>query len=260
MRYETIPAILKNNKNWVCAVNGSKLPLQAVLRKAASVADPTTWSCYETAKQAVENGTYDYLGYVFNGDGIVGIDIDDGYDDDGFLSALSIDCMRACRSYTEQSRSGRGVHIYVKGHLPFAGANNRNGLEIYSNKRYFIVTGERLIYDDIIENQDAIDYIVMKYFPQERESAESGRGERIYSPVYKPPVAGRISISVEYPQIKPGMRNISLTSLAGQLWTQGYAPKEIFRELMKANTKACDPPLPRSEVASIVRSVTRYQR
>ena len=259
MRFDTIPQDLKIKKNWVCAVNSSKLPLQAYIRKAASVSDPSTWSSYDAAKRAVQNDSYDYLGYVFDGDGIIGIDIDKGYDADGFLSELSIDCMRACRSYTEQSRSGRGIHIYVRGKLPISGLNNRNGLEIYSNRRYFIVTGERLIYGDIVENQDAIDYIIDKYFPTERESGTEHK-ERIYSPVYHPPVGGKISLGVEYPIIQPGMRNISLTSLAGQLHTQGYEPKQIFVELLKANSQACIPPLPREEVRSIVRSVTRYKR
>ena len=259
MRFDTIPQDLKIKKNWGCAVNDSKLPLQAYIRKAASVSDPSTWSSYDAAKRAVQNDSYNYLGYVFDGDGIIGIDIDKGYDADGFLSELSIDCMRACRSYTEQSRSGRGIHIYVRGKLPISGLNNRSGLEIYSNRRYFIVTGERLIYGDIIENQEAIDYIIDKYFPTERESGTDHK-ERIYSPVYHPPVGGKISLGVEYPIIQPGMRNISLTSLAGQLHTQGYEPKQIFVELLKANSQACIPPLPREEVRSIVRSVTRYKR
>lgn len=84
-------------------------------KKGASSVLPDTWSTYEEAKAAVEKGTYDYLGFVFNNNGIVGIDIDCGYDEDGFLSEVSIDIMRACRSYTEQSRSGRGIHIYLKG-------------------------------------------------------------------------------------------------------------------------------------------------
>lgn len=260
MRYDTIPDDLKAKNNWVCAIKGSKLPLQAYVYTAASTSNPGTWSSYEAAKRAVSSGNYDYLGYVFDGDGLIGIDIDKGYDEDGFLSELSIDCMRACRSYTEQSRSGRGIHIYVRGKLPFSGANNRNGLEIYADKRYFIVTGERIIYDDIIENQAAIDYILERYFPQTERERETGMRERIYSPVYKAPTAGKISVSVEYPKILPGMRNLSLTSLAGQLHSQGYEPRQIYRELLKANASACSPPLPVGEIESIVRSVVRYKR
>lgn len=257
MRFDTIPEEMKRTNQWVCAWNGSKIPMQASVRKAASSTDPSTWSSFAEAKQAVDSGMYDYLGYVFNGDGLIGIDIDRGYDDDGFLSDLAVDCMRACKSYTEQSRSGRGIHIYVRGNLPFVGANNRNGAEIYATRRYFIVTGERLIYGNIIENQDAIDYILGRYFRTELRQNSGERKERIYTPVYTV-VSGKVTLS--YPKITPGMRNLSLTSLAGQMHSRGYSHRDIFRELLKVNERACEPPLDREEVVSIVRSVTKYQR
>lgn len=260
MRYDTIPPELTALPQWVCAWKNSKIPMQAKVKKGASSVSPETWATYEEAKAAVENGTYDYLGFVFNNNGIIGIDIDCGYDEDGFLSEVSIDCMRACRSYTEQSRSGRGIHIYVKGNLPFKGKNNGAGLEIYRSSRYFLVTGEKLIYETIIENQKAIDYIVEKYFPEvEKESSGTGTG-RIYSPHYSKPEGGKISIQPTYPPIPQGMRNLSLTSLAGQLHNQGYGKKEIYVELLKANQSACKPPLPVGEIQTIVNSVTRYRR
>ena len=260
MKYDTISPELTVLPQWVCAWKNSKIPMQARVRKAASSTDPGTWAAFEEAKAAVENGTYDYLGFVFNNNGIIGIDIDCGYDDDGFLSGVSIDCMRACRSYTERSRSGRGIHIYLNGTLPFAGKNNGAGTEIYQSRRYFIVTGEKLIYDKIIENQGAIDYIVEKYFPEaEKESTGTGTG-RIYSPHYSKPAGGKILIQPSYPPIPQGMRNISLTSLAGQLHAQGYGRRDIYRELLKANQAACRPPLPVAELQTIVSSVTKYRR
>lgn len=260
MRYDTIPSELIAIPQWVCAWDNSKIPMQAKIKKGASSVNPDTWSTYEAAKKAVMSGTYDYLGFVFNNNGIVGIDIDCGYDEDGFLSEISIDCMRNTRSYTEQSRSGRGIHIFVKGTLPFKGKNNGAGVEIYRSSRYFIVTGEKLIYDQIIENQDAIDYIVEKYFPDvEKESTGTGTG-RIYSPLYSKPEGGKISIQPSYPPIPQGMRNLSLTSLAGQLHNQGYDKQRIYDELLKANQSACKPPLPVTEIRTIVNSVTKYRR
>ena len=164
MRYENLPPEITALPQWVCVWNNSKIPMRANIKKGASSVQPDTWSTFEDAKNAVESGMYDHLGFVFNNNGIVGIDIDCGFDDDGFLSQVSIDIMRSCRSYTEVSRSGRGVHIFLKGKLPFKGKNNRAGVEIYESSRYFIVTGQKLIYDTIIENQQAIDYIVEKYF------------------------------------------------------------------------------------------------
>lgn len=261
MRYDTIPIEMQNLDNWVVAKNGTKIPLQATNYKAASSCDPTTWSPFTTALAAINEGRADYLGFVFDGRGIVGIDIDAGFDDDGFLSKLSLDCMQACKSFTEKSRSGRGVHIYVKGSLPFKGKNNGAGVEIYKTGRYFIVTGEKLVYSDLVECQEGIDYIVAKYFAESLREGDERRGNRIYSPQYGKPTEGKISVNpTVYPPIGEGMRNMSLTSLAGQLHTKGYSPSSILSELRKCNEAACTPPLPVAELESIVRSVMRYKR
>lgn len=261
MRYDTIPAELISLPQWVCAWNRSKVPMQAKIRKAASSINPETWCDFETAVLAVADKKYDHIGFVFADNGIVGIDIDAGFDEDGFLSDLSIDIMRHCRSYTEKSRSGRGVHVFVKGSLPFTGRNNRAGVEIYKSCRYFITTGERLIYDTIIENQEAIDYVVEKYFPEiEKDNADSNNSQRIYSPVYPKPENGKVVVAPYYPPIPQGMRNLSLTSLAGQLHNQGYTKRKLYQELLRANEAACNPPLPVGEVQTIVNSVTKYRR
>lgn len=260
MNYDMIPSELKALPQWVCAWNNSKIPMRADAKKAASASDPTSWATYEEAQNAVENGPYNYLGFVFNDNGIVGIDIDAGYDEDGFLSDMCIDVMRRCKSYTELSKSGRGVHIYLKGNLPFKGKNNRQGMEIYRSSRFFIVTGKKIIFDEIIENQDAIDYVVSTYFPDVEKESNGTASPRIYTPIYPTPTPGCVSLQPTYPPIPQGLRNLSLTSLAGQLHTQGYKSKDIYAELMRANKAACKPPLPSGEVQNIVRSVTRYRR
>lgn len=261
--FENIPKELTNLNQWVCAWKNSKLPMKAYEKKAASSIDSATWSSFETAITAVENGTYDYVGFVFNNNGIVGIDVDDGFDSTGFLSDLSIDLMKACQSFTEKSRSGRGIHIYVKGTLPFSGKNNRQGVEIYQQGRFFITTGRTLVYKDIIENQEAIDYIVEKYFPEIDRVREDGTVEKapaFYTPVFEKPTNGKISLKPTYPKIAQGLRNQSLTSLAGQLHSRGYTKQQIYYELLRCNQEACTPPLPAREIQTIVNSVTKYQR
>jgi hypothetical protein len=260
-KYDNFPSELREHLSWVNVWNNSKIPMQTSQKKGASSTDPLTWGRYEEAVQNVLNGVYDGIGYVFHNMNVVGIDIDCGFDTDGFLSEVSIDIMRACRSYTERSRSGRGVHVLLKGKLPFKGKNNGNGVEIYESSRYFIVTGEKLIYDTMIENQDAIDYVIERYFPEiVKESETSGYSQRIYSPVYEKPENGKISLRPKYPPIPRGMRNLSLTSLAGQMHNQGYSKKEIYQELLYANKVACSPSLPEYEIQTITNSVTRYRR
>lgn len=106
MDYSRIPEELKNQNQWVCAWDGSKVPMRAFERKAASSTAPDTWSTFEQAEWAVENGHYDHIGYVFADQNIVGIDIDAGFED-GLMTPLCADIMQACHSYTEKSRSGR---------------------------------------------------------------------------------------------------------------------------------------------------------
>jgi hypothetical protein len=227
---------------------------------AASSTDESTWSSFDVARSSVENGYNDYVGFVFNDNGIVGIDIDDGYDEDGFMSELAADIIDKCKSYTEKSKSGRGFHILLKGELPFKGKNNLKGVEIYKSARYFIVTGDTLLYHDIVESQDAIDYIVEKYFPEMREGASDRVGNtRIYTPIWVK-TEGKIGLRPEYPTIPDGTRNISLTSIAGQWHTLGYNKEEIYRELLYVNSVACNPPLDIYEIQCIVNSVTRYKR
>lgn len=259
-RYLSIPEELRHQRNWVCVWDSSKVPMQSAVRKAASASNPDTWSTFEEAVSAVERCVYDDIGYVFSNEGIVGIDIDAGFSD-GMLNPLAADIISHCQSYTEKSRSGRGVHILLRGDLPFRGKNNREAVEIYKSNRFFIMTGKVLIYKEIIENQAAIDYVVGKYFNDVvKDNNVHTNNARIYSPIYRRPENGKLPLRPEYPPITPGSRNLSLTSLAGQLHNQGYAKAEIFKELLYANENACKPPLSRSEVEQIVNSVTRYRR
>lgn len=251
---------MKALPQWVCAWNSSKVPMRATEYRAASSTDTESWSTYEQAAAAVAQGVYDNIGFVFADNGYVGIDIDRGHDDEGFLSELSVDILNRCQSYTEKSRSGRGFHIILKGNLPFKGRNNNSGLEIYRASRYFIMTGKVLLFDSIVENQAAIDYIVEQYFPETIRESGGFRAQKIYTPTYPRPEAGKVILQPNFPEIPQGMRNNSLASLAGQMHTQGYSKAEIFRQLSRCNEAACKPKLPEREIQMICESITRYER
>ena len=260
MNLNNIPSELKTLPQWVCARGDNKVPMRAAMNCAASSTDSGTWSTFELARNSVERGFNDYVGFVFNDNGIVGIDLDDAFDEDGFLSPLAADIIGRCNSYTEKSKSGTGVHILLYGDLPFKGKNNLKGVEIYKSARYFIMTGETVIFNNMVENQGAIDYIIEKYFPEVREG-ESNRtlSNRIYTPIWVK-TEGKIGLRPEYPPIPDGTRNISLTSLAGQWHSLGYNREEIYRELLYVNAIACNPPLDKLEIQCITNSVTRYKR
>ena len=260
-----IPEELEKFNQWVCAYDCSKVPMRAFEPKAASCSDPLTWSTFNTAVAAVMSNKYDYLGFVFNDNGIVGIDIDAGYDEDGLLTPEAADIISACNSYTEHSRSGRGFHILVKGFLTFSGRNNRRGVEIYQKGRYFILTGYPISCcpEDIRLNQEGIDYVVQKYFPDMRPLGKAEKKvnpSRVYNPEWSLPKDGKVRLRPVYPRITPGNRNLCLTSLAGMMHSQGYSKEQIYDELVYCNTVACDPSLSKRELKTIANSVTRYKR
>ena len=274
INYDNIPQELRVLRQWVCANDSSKVPMQATCNRPASSTDPSTWASFEDALWAVENGYYDYLGFVFNDNGIVGIDLDDAVETlelmsltNGITSIRSAsyfasEILNMCDTYAEVSKSGTGLHILLKGDIPFKGKNNLNGVEIYKTARFFIMTGD--MYTNcygIEENQEALDRIVAEYFPETRERKSTTVTPRIYNPEWDSPKGSkRVRIRPNYPVIPDGCRNICMTSLAGMMHSIGYTKGQIYRELQYANKTACRPPLDLAELKSICNSVTRYQR
>lgn len=260
-RFENIPRELRELEQWVVVEADSKIPLNANSGEPASSSDSDTWTSFEEAEHRVKCLDAENIGFVFDDNGYVGIDIDIGWDEDGFLSLTALDILGACHSYTEKSRSGRGFHVILKGELPFKGKNNQKGVEIYKDSRYFITTGDVFLYRSIEENQTAIDYVVETYFHDTARENDGARNpNRIYTPQWELPQGGRVRLRPVYPRIPSGCRNICLTSLAGMLHNQGYEQKQIYDELCYANVVACDPSLGEDELETIVRSVTRYKR
>lgn len=260
-----IPDELKELRQWVCAKSDSKNPWQSRRDEPASVSNPATWSSYEEAEDAVMSGRYDYVGFVFNDNGIVGIDLDHAVDGNVVTeTARDILLNTPYDSYIEFSRSGHGFHLLMYGDLPFDGRNNQHGVEMYKKGRYFIITGMTVSgeYMDLRNGQETIDYTLEKYFPEVRKDPLLGirNAPRIYNPLWRKPSKGDIPVRPKYPEIGEGARNICLTSLAGLMRTQGYNRKQIYAELLYANQSACHPPLSAREIQNIVTSVERYER
>jgi len=152
VHFENIPVTLKRANRWV--LSKAKKPFMAqAINSIADVSNPNTWSSFDIAQTSYEEGGYDGVGFVFNGDGIVGIDLDDcvldGHPSDEAIAILrEIGC-----SYIELSQSGNGLHAYgMNGGPPF---NGKRGIykgiktEFYSRNRFFVVTGNVLQHGDL---------------------------------------------------------------------------------------------------------------
>ena len=143
VRAENIPEQLKTRPQWVVwkAVGDKpdKVPYSARSGRKASSTDLLTWSTFQEALEAYENGDYAGLGFVFSSaDPYTGIDLDNCVDENGEIALWALEIVRYFDSYTELSATGSGLHIIVRGEVP----NRRKGdVEVYSSKRFFTVTG-----------------------------------------------------------------------------------------------------------------------
>lgn len=69
-------------------------------------------------------------------------------------------------SYTESSKSGQGVHIFVKAKLNCPGINTKC-VEVYDRDRFIIFTGWVLQTHEVVDYQSDIDQLVAYFRPQQ---------------------------------------------------------------------------------------------
>lgn len=256
-----VPEGMRALPRWVCAQDGSKRPMQCTSHRAASVSKPDTWGDFDEAEQAVASGAYPWAGFVFAGDGLVGIDIDHAFGDDGMPSEEAMEAVLACRSYTELSRSGSGFHIVCRGDLPFPGRANGRGWEAYREGRYFLLTGRTVLFGELRDAQDGIDAVLAKHFADApRPGSGRGRGNpRIWEPSWEVDAATR-TVGASWPPVGSGSRHLAMVSLCGQLHGCGASKEAMLAWALEANAAYMEPPLPEEEVAQVAESVARYRR
>lgn len=256
---ENIPEELRSLQRWVCANADSKRPMRCWEGKAASVSKPSTWGDFDEAQSAVEQGIYEYAGFVFDDDGYIGIDIDHAFGDDGLPTDEAIAAVRACGSYTELSKSGNGFHIICKGSLPFRGKNNRKGWEIYREARYFVLTGRTVMFTEIAEAQEGIQFVLDEHFADAEVEGGGERRDKIWKPTWTlDESTGRVSCA--YEEVSSGSRHLALVSYCGYLHNCGAHKSAVLKAALAANAQYMQPPVPDDEVRQVVASVTKYRR
>jgi len=119
-----------------------KVPYDLRTGFKASTTDSRTWVSFDEVVAAYVRDGWDGIGFVLSsGDPFTGIDLDGVRDPGtGDLTEWARKIIDTFDSYTEVSPSGKGIHIYVKGDVP---SKKGNGIEVYSMKRFFTVTGVR---------------------------------------------------------------------------------------------------------------------
>jgi hypothetical protein len=154
---DKIPQELKDRLQWVVwrkeIVKGrlAKVPYQPRKpQKKASSTNRDTWGTFEQALNVAQTGGFQGIGYVFSiEDPYCGVDLDHCRNPEtGEIAQWAWEIIRRLNSYTEISPSGTGVHILIRGTVPPGGNSkglpNGGKVEMYSQARYFTMTGNHL--------------------------------------------------------------------------------------------------------------------
>src|SRR5829696_5783176 len=116
VKTESIPEELRVRPQWVVwkAVGDKpdKVPYSAMTGRRASSTDLLTWSTFQEALEAYEDGEYAGIGFVFSSaDPYTGIDLDDCVGGDGEIAVWALEIVRYFDSYTGLSATGTGLHV-----------------------------------------------------------------------------------------------------------------------------------------------------
>jgi len=148
--WASIPRELRERAQWVLA-GPDKEPRTPV--GLANVTDRSTWTDFRTAcAHAYQRRLH--VGYVLTADDpftCIDLDVKEGTTPEQMQRFVSI--VQTFDSYSERSRSGRGLHIWVDGSV--GPGRKRDGVEVYSQERYIICTGDVWL-DRPIEQRQAL--------------------------------------------------------------------------------------------------------
>lgn len=161
------PSELTERNQWVAwksvvragAEKPTKQPLDPKCNRLASTTDPQTWSSFDGALAKWKRGEADGIGFVFTADDpFVGVDLDGCRDRvTGEIEVWAKAIVELLDSYSEISPTGTGLHVICRGELP-PGRRRRGKIEMYSDGRYFTMTGAVLEAQstDVPERTDAL--------------------------------------------------------------------------------------------------------
>lgn len=186
---DAIPECLRELPQWVCwryierGKHKTKVPIDPGTYKEASVTNPRTWSSFKGAYEAYLAAHHlAGVGFVFTKDApFAGIDLDRCLDEQsGFIWGQDI--VEQLASYTEYSPSGRGVKLFLKGKKPASAQCRRDGfgrngtgeIEIYDDRRFFVVTGQRLSTSpaDVADRQLELESLCNRLWPRSNMPVE----------------------------------------------------------------------------------------
>lgn len=166
--WSRLPEELKALKQW-CIAGADKVPLAVDAQSniiGLSVIDPSSWMTFSAAAHAAY-GRGLHIGFILSKNDpytCIDFDVKDSTNEPDASKHTTTEqhdrfwhIVQTFDSYTERSRSGKGLHTWVRGKI--GKGVRRDGVEIYSQERYIISTGDVIIDKGIQERQDLLNIL-----------------------------------------------------------------------------------------------------
>ena len=188
----------------------TKVPYNPRTVERAKTDDLSTFGTFDEVNDVYLGGYVDGFGIAVT-NGFSAIDIDHCISEDGCLSDAAVEICTTMKSYAEKSPSGSGLRIIFKtpdftyDKEKYYIKNPNNGIEIYTEgatNRFVTITGNTIYGYPIIENSEALQYILNKYMLRPVQTKSTG--SEVSAPAPHIPAEDILS---------KAMRNYSFSSL-----------------------------------------------
>lgn len=191
LQWRNLPMELRLKRHWLIAHPANKNPLffrdGQFYNASVSVHASPQWMAFEEATALATTHNL-AIGFVLKeGEDYTCVDLDVKPNTTKETLELFDSVVHSFDSYTERSIGGQGIHIWCRGSIGLG--RKRQGVEIYSQNRFMICTGNVIVFKDQLESrQDKLtnmisqmpmssDYaeIVLEELPQLESDEDIGR-------------------------------------------------------------------------------------
>lgn len=231
----SIPKELKSIKQWI-VWKDDKQPYSAITMKQKGWVKKENWTTYSDALRVCKECAFTGIGFVLSHP-YVGIDLDDCIEEDGMMNSLAREVTNAVNTFTEYSKSGKGLHLYCKVTEPIK-ALKTDFIEIYGEGRYFVVTGKELDAGqlEVTDQTNNIKDLISTYGA---------------IPKY-------VSETVQATQFVEGERNNRMAAEIGRMFNY-WDKNTVFNMAHTLNQSICRPPLEDAELNTIIESISKRE-
>lgn len=232
-----IPQVLRDIPRWICwdymdcgdGKKPRKVPIGKGTDYGTNYNDPSAWRTFASVMTEASERDGLGIGFVFSdSDDIVGVDLDNSYDEQGWLKPWGREIAKSFSgAFCEQTPSGLGLHFIgrsskIIGRTRVELPDADGGIERYSENRWFTFTGNPVTDGDVIDVRDGMSWLENNYFGGRHQSTAETVGGQFESDV---------ELDIELARVCLNYIGVNRSSIGDDWRAVGYACKGTSESL-----------------------------